>query len=151
MHVFFFKTNFPLLLLFWVDQSVYLCLQYLCTSRSLDVGHLCRCVIDFECVFVCVWSLYSMSIINNLKIGHFYLLYQVHLDAMLLASPGHCLLQQHHSLIFNSLLNSVSWTFVCCVFFFFKVNEFLLYLWFFRWRGKKYAFAALLDHACRGL
>lgn len=113
----FFKTNFPLLLLFWVDQSVYLCLQYLCTSRSLDAGHLCRCVIDFECVFVRVWSLYSMSIINNLKIGHFYLLYQVHLDAILLVSPGKCLLQQHHSLIFNSQLNSVSWTFICCVFF----------------------------------
>lgn len=146
----FLNTNFPLLLLFWVDQSVYLCLQYLCTCRSLDAGHLCRCLIDFECVFVRVCSLYSLSIINNLKIGHFYLLHQVHLDAMLLASPGQCLLQQHHSLIFNSLLNSVSWTFICCVFFF-KVNEFLVYLWFSTWWGKKDVFAALLADACRGL
>lgn len=74
----------------WI-KSVHLCLQCLYMRKSLDAGHLCRCVIDFEIrVCVCVWSLYSMSTINNVKIGHFYLLYQVHLDTILFLLVSVC-------------------------------------------------------------
>ena len=67
-----------------------------------------------------------MSINNNLKIGQFYLVYQVHLDAILSVSPDKCLLQQHNSLIFNSLLNSISWMCFCRCVILKNVIEFLL-------------------------
>lgn len=82
---------------------VCLCVQ----CRSLSARLVCQCVFDFANVrCMCV---HCMSICNTPETGHIYPLYWVHLDARTVVPPGQCLLKQHHSLIFNNLLNAVSW------------------------------------------
>lgn len=88
------------------------CLQYMYTNRSLNARHLCQCVFDFDNVRrVCD---HCLSIRNTPEIGHIYSLYRVYIGAASVVPHSRCLLKQHHSLIFNKLLNSFSWRCLRC-------------------------------------
>lgn len=103
---------------------------YMCACvYSLKTRHVCQCV--FDSANVRCMCAHCMSICNTPETGHIYPLHRDSLGTITVVPPGQCLLKQHHSLIFNNLLNSVSWKSFChhvshfyYIFFFFFTERF---------------------------
>lgn len=109
-----FQLNLCLLPPFWVGWMS-TCV-FVCTVHCVHVGvwtqdtfvSMCFDFANVRCMCV-----HCMSICNTPETGHIYSLHRARLDAITAVPPGQCLLKQHHSLIFNNLLNSVSWRRFC--------------------------------------
>lgn len=85
-----------------VDVYTCLCVYSTCVGERMQDAD-CSCVFDLKCVCVCMLTV-CPSVLQRL------VTFTRSLDVV---PPGQCLLKQHHSLIFNNLLNSISWTRFC--------------------------------------